>query len=89
MAGGDAVDVTDSIHPSVAEIALRVIRALPGMALVGIDFMTTDITKDQQSEQYGVIEVNSTPGYAMHDLPMVGKKRFVARTILEMMFPEW
>ncbi len=89
MAGGDAVDMTDAIHPSVAEIAVRVCRAIPDMSLVGIDYMTTDITKDQQFEQHAVIEVNSAPEYTMHDYPMIGKKRGVAREILKMMFPEW
>ncbi len=89
MAGGDAVDMTDEIHPSVADIAVRVCRAIPGMALVGIDYMTTDITKDQQFEHHAVIEVNSAPEYTMHDYPMIGKKRGVAREILKMMFPEW
>lgn len=89
MAGGDAVDVTDEVHPSVAEIAMRVAQTIPGMTLVGLDYITTNIQNDQQQEQHAIIEVNRSPEYAMHDLPMYGKKRGVGRTILQMLFPEW
>ena len=88
MAGGDAYDVTDEIHQSVAEIALKTIRAIPGMNLVGIDFMTTDITKDQSTQSHTIIEVNSAPEFDMHDIPMHGKKRNIAKAIVLMMFPE-
>ena len=88
MAGGDAFDLTDEIHPSVAQIAVKAVRALAGMKMVGIDFMTTDITADQATQTCSIIEINSTPGFAMHDYPMNGKKREVAATVLKMMFPE-
>lgn len=88
MAGGDAVDVTDLIHPSVAEIAVRTTNALPGMTFIGIDFMTTDITADQRTQKYNIIEVNSAPEFAMHDIPMIGTKRNIAQTLIQMMFPE-
>jgi D-alanine-D-alanine ligase-like ATP-grasp enzyme len=88
MAGGDAVDMTDQAHPSVAALATQITRALPGMSFVGIDFMTTDLTADQQTVDCAIIEVNSAPEYAMHDMPMVGKKRFVAKEVLMLMFNE-
>ena len=88
MAGGDVYDVTDEIHPTVAEIALKTIRSIPGMTFVGIDFMTTDITKDQSTQSHAIIEVNSAPQFDMHDIPMHGKKRSVAKEILLLMFPE-
>ena len=88
IAGGDAYDVTDEIHPTVAEIAVKAIQAIPGMSLVGLDFMTTDITKDQSTQLHAIIEVNFAPQFDMHDIPMHGKKRNVAKAILLMMFPE-
>lgn len=88
MAGGDAVDMTDDCHETVKTIAVKIAQAMPSMTLVGIDFMTTDITADQSTQSYSVIEVNRSPEYAMHDIPMYGKKRGVAKEILLMMFPE-
>ena len=43
--GGDAIDVTDSVHPSVIKLALKAIRAIPGLSFAGIDFMTKAIDK--------------------------------------------
>lgn len=88
MAGGDAVDYTDTAHPSVAAVALQAIRAIPGLQWAGIDFMTTDITKEQTADTYSVIEVNGSPEFAMHDIPMIGKKRGAAETFIRLMFPE-
>lgn len=88
MAGGDAYDITDDVHPSVMEIGMKTIQAIPGMSFVGLDFISTDIYADQSTQQCAVIEVNSAPGYAMHDYPMYGKKRFIAFNVLKLLFPE-
>lgn len=86
MAGGDAVDCTDIAHPSVLDIAVQTINALPGLLFVGIDFMTKDITAQQTKDSYCIIEVNGTPEFAMHDIPMIGTPRNVSGTIIEMAF---
>jgi len=88
MAGGDAYDVTDDIHPSVAEIAIKTVQSIPGLPFSGIDFMTTDITKDQAFEQHAIIEVNANPEFDMHDIPMHGKTRGVTKEFLFLLFPE-
>jgi D-alanine-D-alanine ligase-like ATP-grasp enzyme len=86
--GGDGIDLTDDIHPSVAEIVVKSIAAIPGLELGGIDFMTKDIYAQQTPESYSIIEINSSPELAIHDNPIVGKKRFACQTFLEIMFPE-
>ncbi len=88
MAGGDAIDITDSIHESVKEIALRTIRAIPGLSWVGIDFMSTDLESAQNSSSYSIIELGALPEFAMHDIPMYGKPRDVAKEFICLMFPE-
>lgn len=87
MAGGDAVDYTDLAHPSVFEIAQKAIQAIPGLSWTGIDFMTTDITKQQDSSTYTIIEMNGSPEFAMHDIPMIGKKRGLAEAFVRLLFP--
>ncbi len=88
MAGGDAVDVTDKVHPSVAEMATKIVKAIPGMMMVGFDLMTTDIGADQSSQRCWIIEVNSAPEWSIHDFPMVGENRRVGRAILRLAFPD-
>ncbi len=57
--GGDAVDVTDTIHPSFALIAANLTRDM-GLRLCGVDIMTTDIALP--AKKYCVLEINAGPG---------------------------
>jgi len=86
--GGDAIDFTDKVHPSVKEIALKAINAVPGLSFAGIDFLSKDITKKQTKNSYVIIEINDTPGFDIHDFPYEGKNRHTAREFLFLMFPE-
>lgn len=86
--GGDAIDFTDQAHPSVIEIALKTIRAIPRLSFTGMDFMTKDITKPQTKDSYVIIEINDSPGFDIHDNPYQGKNRHAAREFLYLMFPE-
>src|SRR5690606_19949911 len=86
--GGDSIDVTDIAHPSVSEIALRAMKAFPGLAFAGIDFMTRDITQPQTQDTYTIIEVNTSPGFCIHDDPYQGENRHVAREFLYILFPK-
>jgi cyanophycin synthetase len=58
--GGVSVDVTNRIHPHVAQMAETVAQTM-GLATAGVDFITTDIGKSWQ-EGGALIEVNATPG---------------------------
>lgn len=86
--GGDALDYTDKVHPSVKEISLRAINAIPGLAFAGIDFMSRDITKPQTADNYVIIEINDSPGFDIHDYPYKGENRHTAREFIYLMFPE-
>ncbi|MEI7562626.1 MAG: hypothetical protein WCJ39_02705 [bacterium] len=56
------------------------------MKLVGIDIMTTDITKPLEETQGVCIEVNDTPGIWIHHYPAKGQSRNVAREIIDLLF---
>ena len=86
--GGDAIDFTDEAHPSVNQIALDAIQAVPGLSFAGVDFLTQDITKQQTPDSYVIIEINDSPGFDIHDYPYKGKNRHVAREFLYLLFPE-
>jgi len=85
--GGDSLDVTDQAHPSVKEIALRTINAIPGLDFAGLDFMTTDITADQATNGYTIIEVNSSPGFSIQEFPDEGKPINAQYEFLKLAFP--
>lgn len=86
--GGDAIDFTDKVHPSVKEISLKAINSIPGLSFAGIDFMSKDITKKQTKDSYVIIEINDSPGFDIHDIPYEGKNRHAAREFLYLIFPE-
>lgn len=87
MAGGEAIDRTDDIHPSVAEVVVKAVQSIPGLSWAGVDFMTTNIHQEQTSESYSIIELGALPEFAMHDMPMIGKKRNVTQEFLKLVFP--
>jgi cyanophycin synthetase len=86
--GGDSIDFTDKVHPSVHKIAIEVVRAIPGLAYGGMDFLSKDITVQQTPDNHIIVEINSSPGIFMHHFPYEGKPRNVAGDILDIAFPE-
>lgn len=58
--GGDAVDVTDTMHQKFRALAVRLTRDM-GLRLCGVDIMMdSDISKPPAT--YWILEVNSAPG---------------------------
>jgi D-alanine-D-alanine ligase-like ATP-grasp enzyme len=86
--GGDTVDVTDSVDPSVCGIVQKIMKSIPGLSLTGIDFMTKDIHAPQTPENYRIIEINASPSLDWNAFPLIGKKRDVAYEFLKIMFPD-
>lgn len=86
--GGDSIDVTDDVHPSVFDLAVQCVRAIPGLQFVGVDFMTKDITAQQTDDSYIVIEMNASPMLSMHDIPYKGKNRGAARAFVDILFSD-
>lgn len=86
--GGDSIDFTDVAHPSVMEIAKRAINSIPELPYAGIDFITQDITKEQNKDSYVIIEMNAGPMISMHHFPYEGKSRDAAKAIIDIVFPE-
>ncbi len=85
--GGEAEDVTDQVPVENIELFEKMSKVLDAN-LVGIDIRTEDIAKVLEKDDYSVIEVNASPGIRMHHFPSKGKKRNVAKLILQEIFPE-
>jgi GNAT-family acetyltransferase (TIGR03103 family) len=74
--GGTIHDVTDELHPRLAEAAVAAARAIE-IPVVGIDF----IVSTPRAERYAFIEANERPGLANHE-PQPTAERFV-----DLLFP--
>lgn len=84
--GAMAIDCTDEISEENKSICVRAAAAL-GLNICGIDLCCTDIGKSIK-DHGAIVEINSAPGIRMHCYPYQGKKRQVAKAIVDMMFPE-
>ena len=85
--GGDSVDMTDEVHGSYKELAVRISNAM--MAKVcGVDLIISDIKEEVSATNYGVIEANFNPMMMMHIYPHSGKSRRLSLNVLKMLFPE-
>ena len=84
--GGTAIDLTDAVHPDNREMAVRAAKAI-GLDVIGIDFITPDITKSYREVGGGICEVNAAPGFRMHVAPTEGRPRDVAGPVMDMLFP--
>ncbi len=58
--GGQAVDLTDDIHPDWIDLCARMVADV-GLDFAGIDLACSDVT-GPASEAYAVIEINASPG---------------------------
>jgi len=86
--GGDSIDFTDKAHESVKNICLKAVNAIPGLVIVGIDFMTKDITLKQENGTYAILEINVSAGLDIHDYPYEGTNRKAGIEFLRILFDE-
>jgi cyanophycin synthetase len=82
--GGEARDVTDDVHPTIARLCERAARVI-GLDIAGIDIVLPDIS--EPFSRGGIVEVNAAPGIRMHESPSAGQPRNAASAIVDMLFP--
>lgn len=80
-------DVTDDVHPSVAEHAVLAAHVV-GLDIAGLDVVATNISQPLEEQGGVIVEVNAGPGLLMHLRPSEGKPRPVGEAIVATMFPE-
>ncbi|NIC43550.1 cyanophycin synthetase [Aquabacterium sp. A08] len=78
-------DITDEVHPEVAEMAALAARVV-GLDIAGIDLVATDIAQPLEAQGGAIVEVNAGPGLLMHLKPAVGQPRPVGEAIVEHLF---
>lgn len=75
--GGTIHDVTDRLHPTLADAAIRAADAI-GLPVAGVDLMV----EDPEQPAHVFIEVNEQPGLANHE------PRPTAQRFLDLLFPD-
>ena len=85
--GGAATDVTDDVHPEVAERAIAAAHMI-GLDICGVDLVCDSVLKPIEEQNGGIVEVNAAPGLRMHLSPSFGKGRAVGEAIVSTMFAD-
>jgi len=80
--GADIHDTTDEVHPE-NESLFKKVYELCQTPLIGIDFITMNISKPYYEQKCAILEVNSLPYIDMHHYPVTGKARDVASNVLD------
>ena len=84
--GGSAIDRTWDAHEDNVEIAEEAARVV-GLDVAGIDFIAPDITVPVREAGGAIVEVNAAPGFRMHTNPTEGEPQYVARPVIDLLFP--
>ena len=84
--GGTSIDRTMEAHPDNVEIA-ETAAQIVGLDVAGIDFICPDITTPVRETGGAIVEVNAAPGFRMHTHPTEGEPQYVARPVIDSLFP--
>lgn len=84
--GGISVDRTFDAHPENIEIAEEAARLI-GLDVAGIDFLCPDISAPVRETGGAICEVNAAPGFRMHTHPTVGEQQYIAKPVIDSLFP--
>jgi cyanophycin synthetase len=84
--GGTSIDRTHEAHPDNVEIA-ETAALIVGLDIAGIDFIAPDIAVPVREQGGAIVEVNAAPGFRMHTHPTVGEPQYVARPVVDLLFP--
>jgi len=83
--GGTATDVTDDVHPDVAERAIAAAHMI-GLDICGVDLVCDSVLKPIEDQNGGIVEVNAAPGLRMHLAPSFGKARPIGEAIMDTLY---
>ena len=84
--GGSAIDITDEVHPLVAERVIDA-AAMVGLDVAGVDVVATRIDQPLDVTRGAIVEINAAPGLRMHLEPSEGTPRPVGEAMINSMFP--
>ncbi|GIW86859.1 MAG: cyanophycin synthetase [Isosphaeraceae bacterium] len=83
--GGTAADVTDRVHPEVAQRCIEAARMV-GLDIAGIDVVARDVAIPLEEQGGVIVEVNAAPGLRMHLTPSDGRPRPVGEAIADLLY---
>lgn len=83
--GGDTIDVSDRVSWASKELAVRAIKAIPGVSHGGVDILIRDPFTENESAT--LIEINQSAEMGLHLYPAYGGSTYPPKDIVEHYFP--
>jgi len=80
--GGDPVDATDDLPDKIKDIAIKGLKAIPGLPHGGIDLLVNE--KDNKAV---IIEINSQASIRLNLFPLKGRGRDIPAKLIDYYFP--
>ena len=81
--GGVSHEVLDATHPSLLDLAVSAVRAIPGLPYAGLDILMEDHRLPVDAQSVAIIEMNSVPMLGLHHYPMFGPPRNVSADLVD------
>ncbi len=81
--GGDAIDTTDTMHPSYTTLVEQAVQRFPGLILCGADVAIEDASMPATNTNHHFLELNQSPGFSAHHYPSEGAPCDVAEVIVD------
>lgn len=81
--GGDSFEIADEMHPSIKELSVKAVQAIPGLGFCGLDMLIEDHTKPIWEQRVTVIELNAHAAIGSAQYPMWGEPAPVAKKFFE------
>ncbi|WP_162301585.1 acylphosphatase [Nesterenkonia muleiensis] len=81
--GGDSFEIADEMHPSIKELAVKAVQAVPGLGFCGLDMLIEDHRKPVWEQRCTVIELNAHAAIGSAQYPMWGTPAPVAKKFFE------
>ena len=81
--GGDSRELTDLLHPSVIEVSIAAVKAVPGLNYCGVDFLLEDPSQPVDQQSAGILELNAQAATGTAVYPLIGTPRPVLETVID------
>ncbi|HEX5790224.1 MAG TPA: hypothetical protein VFY13_03675 [Luteolibacter sp.] len=79
-------DVTDQVHPTIAEASCLAVRAIR-LDLAGVQWRVEDISRPLDQQDAQITDVHDAPELGMHPQPAAGELHPAGKAILDHLFP--
>lgn len=80
--GGSSAEVTETTHPKIISYLEKAAKVVDD-PILGFDFIIDDITKDPDTQKWGIIECNALPFINLHHDPLIGTPKNIAGYVWE------